>query len=115
MLLTTHYMEEAQRLADRIVVIAQGRIVAQGTPDSIGGRDHAATVVRFTLPAGYSVTDLPARDGHVDGDGFVSISTSEPTRLLQELTTWALSHGGELAGLEVLRPSLEDVYLELTR
>jgi ABC-2 type transport system ATP-binding protein len=113
-LLTTHYMEEAQKLADRIVVIAQGRIVAEGTPDTIGGRDHAATVVRFALPAGYSVTDLPARDARVE-DGFVSISTREPTQLLHELTTWALAHGGELPSLEVLRPSLEDVYLELTR
>jgi ABC-2 type transport system ATP-binding protein len=114
-LLTTHYMEEAQRLADRIVVIAQGRIVAEGTPDTIGGRDHAATVIRFALPAGSSVTDLPSRDACLADDGFVSISTAEPTRLLHELTTWALAHGGELAGLEVLRPSLEDVYLELTR
>jgi ABC-2 type transport system ATP-binding protein len=113
-LLTTHYMDEAQRLADRIVVIAEGRIVAEGTPETIGGRDQAATVVRFVLPAGASITDVPARDARVDA-GIVSISTSEPTRLLHELTQWALANGGELAGLEVQRPSLEDVYLELTR
>jgi ABC-2 type transport system ATP-binding protein len=114
-LLTTHYMEEAQTLADRIVVIAQGRIVAEGTPDTIGGRDHAATVIRFALPPGVAVGDVPARDARVDEEGFVSISTAEPTKLLHELTAWALGNGGELTGLEVRRPSLEDVYLELTR
>jgi ABC-2 type transport system ATP-binding protein len=114
-LLTTHYMEEAQVLADRIVVIAKGRIVAEGTPETIGGRDRAQTIVRFVLPSGSSDTDLPACDAHVDADGIVSINTAEPTRLLHELTTWALALGGELAGLEVLRPSLEDVYLELTQ
>jgi ABC-2 type transport system ATP-binding protein len=114
-LLTTHYMEEAQRLADRIVVIARGVIVAEGTPDTIGGRDHAATVVRFALPAGVTITDLPVRDARVDDAGVVSIRTAEPTKVLHELTAWALADGGELAGLEVQRPSLEDVYLELTR
>jgi ABC-2 type transport system ATP-binding protein len=114
-LLTTHYMEEAQRLADRIVVIAQGRIVAEGTPETIGGRNLAATVIRFSLPAGTSVSDVPARDARIDDDGHVSLNTSEPTKLLHELTAWALANGGELAGLEVQRPSLEDVYLDLTR
>jgi ABC-2 type transport system ATP-binding protein len=113
-LLTTHYMDEAQRLADRIVVIAQGRIVAEGTPETIGGRDHAATVVRIALPPHTAIGDLPVRDARVD-DGIVSISTAQPTHLLHELTTWALANGGELVGLEVQRPSLEDVYLELTR
>jgi ABC-2 type transport system ATP-binding protein len=114
-LLTTHYMEEAQRLADRIVVIAQGRIVAEGTPETIGGRDHAATIIRFALPAGTSVSDVPVRDARVDDDGYVFLTTSEPTKLLHELTAWALANGGELAALEVQRPSLEDVYLDLTR
>ena len=114
-LLTTHYMEEAQHLADRIVVIAQGRIVAEGTPETIGGRDHAATVVRFSLPTGVSLTDVPVREARFDDEGFVSISTAEPTKLLHELTAWALALGGELTGLEVHRPSLEDVYLELTK
>jgi len=113
-LLTTHYMEEAQRLADRIVVIAQGRIVADGTPETIGGRDHGATVVRFVLPAGAALEDVPVA-GAALVDGIVSISTDGPTRVLHDLTTWALGRGGELAGLEVQRPSLEDVYLELTR
>jgi ABC-2 type transport system ATP-binding protein len=114
-LLTTHYMEEAQRLADRIVVISQGRVVAEGPPETVGGRDHAATLVRFALPTDTSIADVPGRDARIDDDGFVSISTTEPTRLLHELTRWALARGGELAGLEVRRPSLEDVYLELTR
>ena len=114
-LLTTHYMEEAQRLADRIVVIANGRIVAEGTPETIGGRDHAATVVRFALPPRTTIADLPVRDAVVGDDGVVSISTTQPTHLLHELTAWALANGGELVGLQVQRPSLEDVYLELTR
>jgi ABC-2 type transport system ATP-binding protein len=114
-LLTTHYMDEAQRLADRIVVITQGRIVAEGTPETIGGRDHAATVIRFALPPHTAMSHLPVRDATVDDHGIVSISTAQPTHLLHELTAWALANGGELVGLEVQRPSLEDVYLELTR
>jgi ABC-2 type transport system ATP-binding protein len=114
-LLTTHYMEEAQRLADRIVVISQGAIVADGTPETIGGRDSAATVVRFVLPAGAVLGDLPIAGAMLDDDGVVSIRTDGPTRVLHELTAWALARGGELASLEVQRPSLEDVYLDLTR
>jgi ABC-2 type transport system ATP-binding protein len=114
-LLTTHYMEEAQRLADRIVVISQGRIVAEGTPETIGGRDRAASVVRFALPADTAIADLPVAGAALDDDGIVSVQTDSPTRVLHELTAWALARGGELSGLEVRRPSLEDVYLDLTR
>ncbi len=112
-LLTTHYMDEAQSLADRICVIAAGEIVAEGSPQTIGGRGTAAACIRFTLPEGLDLADLPlpARAG----DGRVMLETATPTRTLHELTGWAVARGLELPGLEVVRPSLEDVYLELTR
>ena len=87
-LLTTHYMEEAQRLADRIVVIAAGRIAAEGTPDTIGGREDAAALITFRLPPGTAASELPA-NAVVDPDGDVVIETAEPTRVLHELTGWA--------------------------
>ncbi len=111
-LLTTHYMDEAQALADRVAVISDGQIVAEGTPSTIGGRDTARTRIRFTLPAGFAAADLPA--GAVAGDGLVTMETAEPTQALQELIGWAQAHGIVLDGLTVERPSLEDVYLRLT-
>jgi len=108
--LTTHYMEEAERLADRIVVMAHGEIVADGTPTTLGGRDRAAAVVSFTLPPG--VGEPPA--GAADDRGRVALRTERPMAELQELTGWALDRGLELTDLEVRRPTLEDVYLELT-
>jgi ABC-2 type transport system ATP-binding protein len=112
-LLTTHYMEEARRLADRIAIIDHGRIVAEGTPETLGGRDGGA-VIRFSLPEGSRVEDLPLLGGRVNGP-MVEVETVSPTKALHELTAWALSKGVELDNLEVDRPSLEDVYLELTR
>ena len=114
--LTTHYMDEAQALADTVVVLAAGRIVAAGPPDTLGGRDHGVTTVRFALPAGAAVADLPLPAG-VDAavrGGFVEFSVAEPTAVLHDLTRWALDRGEGLAGLSVVRPSLEDVYLALT-
>jgi len=111
-LLTTHYMDEAQNLADRVAVIDQGLIVAEGTPDTLGGRATARTEVRFSL-TDIAVDELPVRPGVVDG-GVVCYHTDEPTALLHTLTGWAVDHGTTLAGLTVTRPSLEDVYLELT-
>jgi ABC-2 type transport system ATP-binding protein len=112
-LLTTHYMDEAQALADRVIVIAAGLIVAEGTPESIGGRADADAQIRFLLPTDVTIDQLPiaAQDA---GDGAVVITTSTPTAALRSLTRWALDHGGELAQLAVTRPSLDDMYVALT-
>jgi ABC-2 type transport system ATP-binding protein len=109
--LTTHYMDEAQYLAKRVAVIAQGLIVAEGPPATIGGRDTAQTVIRFRVEDGEGLPSL----GQVPlGDGTLELRTEHPTKVLHELTAWALDLGAGLEGLEVYRPSLEDIYLELT-
>jgi ABC-2 type transport system ATP-binding protein len=112
-LLTTHYMDEAQALADRVIVIAAGRVVAEGPPESIGGRADAAAQIRFQLPHGVAIGQLPIAAEEV-GDGMAAITTSTPTTVLRTLTEWALTHGGELGQLSVTRPSLDDIYVELT-
>ena len=109
--LTTHYMEEAQYLADRVAVMARGRVVALGTPDSIGGRDASATQIRFTLPGGVKLTDLPLA-ARMD-NGRALIETPDATRALHALTGWALERGVSLGNLTATGRSLEDVYLEL--
>jgi ABC-2 type transport system ATP-binding protein len=95
-LLTTHYIEEAQRLADRVAVLRQGEIVAAGTPAELTA---AAPASRISYRR--------------DGDEIV-IETEDPTRVLHELTERALRDGFDLEALEVHRPTLEDVYLSLT-
>jgi ABC-2 type transport system ATP-binding protein len=112
-LLTTHYLEEAQRLADRVVVIDRGLIVAQGDPATLGGRDTAGAVIVFRLPEGVPVDGIPHAGSIEISDGTVTLTTDQPTAALHELTRWALDRGGELDGLEVKRPTLEDVYLRL--
>ena len=114
--LTTHYMEEAQALADRVAVIARGRIVAEGTPYDLGGRDHAPTTVSFQLPGGVSAGELPALPGgerRVLGER-VELHTATPTAALAALAGWADARELELPELEVRRPTLEDIYLQLT-
>ena len=110
-LLTTHYMDEAQHLADKVAVIAKGKIVAEGPPNTLGGRADAATTVRFTIPAGNDPSGVVDGVGFTDG-GF-SVTAPDPTATLHALTGWALSRGIELQNLLVTRPTLEDVYLSL--
>jgi len=95
--LTTHYMDEAQRLADRVAIIAGGEVVARGAPEDLGDRDSQPTVITYRGP-----------------EGEVSLATTTPVQALNELTGRALAEGFALEGLEVRRPSLEDVYLDLT-
>jgi ABC-2 type transport system ATP-binding protein len=116
--LTTHYMEEAQRLADRVAIISRGRIVAEGTPDRLGERESLGARISFRLPPEVAVADLPPEVAAVSdaagSNGAVRINVDDPVPLLNTLTQWALEHRVELSGLEVRRPTLEDVYLDLT-
>ena len=96
--LTTHYMDEAQRLADRVTIIAAGQIVARGTPAELGDREGGATTTIRYRAEGREVT----------------VETTDPVKTLHELTGTALAKGEDLERLEVTRPTLEDVYLELT-
>ncbi|MDJ0960721.1 MAG: ABC transporter ATP-binding protein [Acidimicrobiia bacterium] len=111
-LLTTHYMDEAQNLADRVAVIARGRIVAEGTPETIGGRNHGIALVRFGFAGPLDGIPVAQAELRRTGGTF-EIETQEPTALLHRLTGWALDAGHELTGLTVTRPSLEDIYLRL--
>ena len=112
-LLTTHYMDEAQHLADRIAIIDHGRIVAEGTPETLGGRADGKSKVLFSLPPGVGIEELPLSAASVE-EGLVEVNADSATRALNELTSWAIARGFELERLQVTRPSLEDVYLELT-
>ena len=113
-LLTTHYMDEAQALADHIVVIGAGKVVGQGTPDDLGGRDVAALLIRFRLPAGVDPASLPV-DVTIDQHGYCELTTTDDVRVLHALTGWSLDHDIPLEGLVASRPSLEDIYLALVR
>ena len=90
-------MDEAQRLADRVAIIAGGEVVARGTPEDLGDRESQPATITYR------------RDGEE-----VTLETTTPVETLNELTGEALAEGVELESLEVRRPSLEDVYLELT-
>jgi ABC-2 type transport system ATP-binding protein len=113
-LLTTHYMDEVEALADKVAVLFKAEIVASGTPTSIGGRDSGTVTIQFSLPEGVSVSDIPVPAPTVDS-GIVRTSTDEELKVLHELTGWAIDYGYALAGLAVTRVSLEDIYLSLTR
>jgi len=114
--LTTHFMDEAQELADRIAVIANGSIVAMGTPDELGGRDTAATEIRFALPDGLTAADLPTLPHATVAttDHGVLVRSTEGIAATNAITGWALKHHATLANFAVSQPSLEDMYLRLT-
>ena len=113
-LLTTHYMDEAEHLADRVAVIVKGRLVAIGTPDEIGAGREVRSIISFRVPEQVGVEDLPGLGGGLRRDGADwRLETEHPTRSLHQLTTWAIDHSVELPSLSVGRPSLEDAYLAL--
>jgi ABC-2 type transport system ATP-binding protein len=112
-LLTTHYMDEAEHLADRVAIIVAGRVVAEGPPQTLGGRDRESTEIRFRTPPDFdprAVTGLPARRDH----DTIVIATTDPLPTLGALDDWARTHRTQLVGLEVRRKTLEDIYLTLT-
>lgn len=118
--LTTHFMDEAQFLADRIAVMVGGTLVAEGTPESIGGRDALPTEIRFTLPAGVALGALPALPGGAASavteqpGGAVLVKTPDGVAATHAITGWALERGHDIGQLSVAQPTLEDVYLQLT-
>lgn len=114
--LTTHYMDEAQRLADRVAIIVGGEIVAEGAPGSLAGAEATKTRISYATRGSAEaapspqIADLATRDGEK-----VVIQTDDPVRVLHELTGWVLATGVEIEALTVAQPTLEDVYLELTK
>lgn len=113
-LLTTHSMEEASRLADRVAIIVAGRIVAEGPPDALEA-ENARSVISFRLPVGVAAGDVPTHaDERLEIEGeHAMLGTTAPVRALHDLTGWALERGVPLEHLEARRRTLEDVYVEL--
>jgi ABC-2 type transport system ATP-binding protein len=115
--LTTHYMDEAQHLADRLTILRAGEIVAQGTPTQLSARS-GGTVIRFTLPSGIGVDRVEGATGiraAVSGVEVTLRCAGSPQRVLYQLTGWAERDHIALEDLEVSRPTLDDVFLELTQ
>jgi ABC-2 type transport system ATP-binding protein len=113
-LLTTHYMEEAQHLADRVAVIAAGRLVALGTPAELAEQQMGGlSVATFRLPVSADGAEPPVGHRTPGEDGY-ELRTRTPTEDLRRLTSWAVERGIALEALTLTRPSLEEVYLELT-
>jgi ABC-2 type transport system ATP-binding protein len=115
-LLTSHYLDEVEHLADRVGVMRRGRLIAEGSPGQLTA-STGDTIVRFRLPAGTDPSELARLlDGHGTVEntvGEVVMSTPSPTATLHALTGWAIERGHDLDGLVVQRPSLEDLFLAL--
>jgi ABC-2 type transport system ATP-binding protein len=114
--LTTHYMEEAQYLADRVVILREGQIVAEGPPATLGERLGQETIIRFRLTDGATADQVAAAIGRVPEltGNRATLTSNDPQRDLHVLLDWAAGAKVQLADLEVRRPSLEDVFLEVT-
>jgi ABC-2 type transport system ATP-binding protein len=110
-LLTTHYMEEAERLANRVAILTDGRVAAEGAPLELRNRTQTMTTITFQMPADSPSPPLGARQG----DGTFELRVDDATEALHSLTSWAMTAGLRLGDLQVTRASLEDVYLQLTR
>ncbi len=113
--LTTHYMDEAQHLADRVVIMREGAIVAEGPPQTLGEQLGRETMIRFRTYDGVAdrVSSAIGRRPQVSGNQ-ATIASTDPQRDLYRLLSWAEEEGIELPDLEVRRPTLEDVFLEVT-
>jgi ABC-2 type transport system ATP-binding protein len=110
-------MDEAQHLANRVAVMNAGQIIAIGQPEELGGRDLRPAEIRFSLPSEWSLGDLPdvpCERRSLEGDRAL-VLTKEPVVAAQRITTWALEHDVDLGHFSVAQPTLEDIYLELTR
>ena len=110
--LTTHYMEEAENLADRVAIIVEGKIVAEGTVGELLHRDRSTTI-RFRVESGSARLPEDLTAVPTDDDGRYAITTDTPTHSLHRLTGWAVENGSELEELSVSRPSLEDLFIEV--
>jgi ABC-2 type transport system ATP-binding protein len=115
--LTTHYMEEAQHLSDRVAIIRSGEIVAEGRPQELVAGETIRTVISFVAPSGIEVATVVAEvSAPTRREGSrIEVETDDAQRTLFRLMTWAERDGVELDEIEVRRPTLEDVFLELTR
>jgi ABC-2 type transport system ATP-binding protein len=111
--LTTHYMDEAEHLANRVAVIRRGEIVAEGAPRTLGDRTLGRSTISVQLGGDGELPPALAA-GDRGKDNVVRLVTTEPVRVLHDLTGWALERGVTLEALRVSQPTLEDVYLELT-
>jgi ABC-2 type transport system ATP-binding protein len=112
--LTTHYLDEAQELADRVAIIKDGVIVAEGAPEQLVGASQT-TEITFVAPAGADLRDLAGNEPFELEHGLVRIRSERPTRTLAAICGRAAERGLELERLQVIRPSLEDIYLELVQ
>lgn len=112
-LLTSHYLDEVQQLADRVIVLRAGQIVADDAPDRIAGHSEHEAVITFRVE---DSPELPAGPWELASGphGTTMLATEDPTEAMRVLATWAVEAGLELEDLEIRRPSLEERYLELT-